>query len=73
MTEFLNETLEKYKEKRVAIVSHGGSIKFLLLNWCGVNNNKKLEYKEKELNISLPCLLKLTFNNKELANLEQIV
>ncbi len=30
MTDFLNETLEKYKEKRVAIVSHGGSIKFLL-------------------------------------------
>ena len=73
MTEFLNETLERYKEKRVAIVSHGGSIKFLLLNWCGVNKNKKLEYKEKELNISSPCLLKLTFNNKELVNLEQIV
>ena len=73
MTEFLNETLERYKEKRVAIVSHGGSIKFLLLNWCGVNKNNKLEYKEKELNISSPCLLKLTFNNKELVNLEQIV
>lgn len=52
MTEFLNETLEKYKEKRVAIVSHGGSIKFLLLNWCEVNKNMKLEYKGKELNIS---------------------
>lgn len=73
MTEFLNEILEKYKEKRVAIVSHGGSIKFLLLNWCEVNENVKLEYKNQELNITSPCLLKLTFNNKELVNLEQIV
>lgn len=72
MTEFLNETLEKYKEKRVAIVSHGGSIKFLLLNWCEVNKNVKLEYKGKELNITSPCLLKLTFDNKELVDLEQI-
>lgn len=73
MTEFLNETLEKYKEKRVAIVSHGGSIKFLLLNWCEVNENVKLEYKDKELNITSPCLLKLTFDNKELVDLEQII
>ena len=73
MTEKLNEILEEYKDKRVAIVTHGGSIKFLLLNWCKVNENVKLEYKEKELNITSPCLLKLTFNDKELINLEQIV
>ena len=73
MTEFLNEILEKYKNKRVAIVSHGGSIKFLLLNWCKVNENTKLEYMGKELNITSPCLLKLTFNDNELINLEQIV
>lgn len=73
MTDFLNEILEKYKEKRVAIVSHGGSIKFLLLNWCKVNKNIKLEYKGKELNITSPCLLKLIFDDKELVNLEQII
>lgn len=73
MTEFLNETLEKYKDKRITIVSHGGSIKFLLLNWCKVNENVKLEYKGKELNITSPCLIKLTFSNKELVELEQIV
>lgn len=39
MTEFLKECLNKYKGKRIAIISHGGSIKFLLLNWCNVNNN----------------------------------
>ena len=73
MTDFLNEILIKYEEKRIAIISHGGSIKFLLLNWCNVNNNMKLEYKDKELNIMSPCLLKLTFKNEELINLEQII
>ena len=73
MTEFLSECLEKYKEKRVALISHGGTIKFLLLNWCNVNNNVRLEYKGKELNIASPCLLKLTFNGKDLVDLEQII
>ena len=73
MTNFLDEMLDKYKEKRIAIVSHGGSIKFLLLNWCIVNKNVKLEYNDKELNITSPCLLKLTFSDKNLVNLEQIV
>lgn len=73
MGEFFNEILEKYRGKRLAIVSHGGSIKFLLLNWCKVNKNMKLEYREKELNITSPCLLKLTFDSKKLVDLEQIV
>lgn len=73
MTGFLNECLEKYKGKRVAIVSHGGSIKFLLLNWCNVNNKMKLEYKDKELNIASPSLLKLIFKERELVDLKQII
>ena len=72
MTEFLSECLKKYKGKRVALISHGGTIKFLLLNWCNVNNNVRLEYKGKELNIISPCLLKLTFNEKDLVDLEQV-
>lgn len=73
MTEFLKECLNKNKGKRIAIVSHGGSIKFLLLNWCKVNENMKLEYKDKELNITSPSLLKLTFKDEELMNIEQII
>ena len=73
MLEFILELLDKYKEKRIAVVSHGGSIKFLLLNWCMLNNNKKLEYKGKELNITSPCLLKLIFQDKDLIDLVQIV
>ena len=72
MNEFVNEILEKYEGKRIALVSHGGSIKFYLLSHCEVNKNLNLEYKEKELNITSQCLLKLTFKQNELINLEQI-
>lgn len=73
MNEFINEMLEKYPGKRIAIVSHGGTIKFYLLSYCNVNESLNLEFKGKELNITSPCLLKLTFIKNELQNLEQIV
>ncbi len=72
MNVFLNRILKEYEGKSIAVVSHGGSIKFFLLNWCKVNENVKLVYNGKELNISSPCLLKLTFKGTELIGLEQI-
>ncbi len=70
--EFINEIVEKYAGKRRAVISHGGAFKFYLLSHCKVNSNLNLEYKEKELKIASPCLLKLTFRNNELVNLEQM-
>ena len=72
MNEFIREILEKYEGKRIAVISHGGSIKFLLLSYCKVNKNLNLEYKKNELCINSPCLLKMTFRQNELLNLEQI-
>lgn len=72
MNEFISEILEKYEGKKVAVISHGGSIKFLLLSYCKVNKNLNLEYKKNELCINSPCLLKMTFRQNELLNLEQI-
>ena len=64
--------LEKYKGKRIAVISHGGTIKFYLLSFCKVNERLNLEYKENELAINSPCLLKMTFRKNELVNLEQM-
>ena len=73
MNKFFNRILKEYCGKRIAVVSHGGSIKFFLLNWCSVNEDVKLVYNnEKILNIKSPCLLKLTFKENELIDLEQI-
>ena len=72
MTKFFDKILQEYNGKKIAIVSHGGSIKFFLLNWCEVNDDVKLVYKNTVLDITSPCLLKLTFRENELLNLEQI-
>lgn len=72
MTDFFNKIVEQYKGKRIAVISHGGSIKFLLLNWCTVNEDVKLVYKNNILEISSPCLLKMTFKGNELVDLVQV-
>ena len=73
MNIFFDKILKEYEGKRIAVISHGGSIKFFLLNWCKVNDNVTLVYKDDLiLNIKSPCLLKLTFRKNELINLEQI-
>lgn len=72
MNKFMQEILGKYEGKRIAVISHGGAIKFYLLSYCNVNNNLNLEYKGKELVINSPCLLKLVFKEKKLIELEQI-
>ncbi len=72
MNDFFNEILEKYKGKRIAVISHGGTIKFYLLSFCKINERLNLEYKENELAINSPCLLKMTFRKNELVNLEQM-
>ena len=72
MTKFFDKILQEYNGKKIAVVSHGGSIKFFLLNWCEVNDDAKLVYKNTVLDITSPCLLKLTFRKNELVDLEQI-
>ena len=72
MTKFFDKILKEYKGKKIVVVSHGGSIKFFLLNWCKVNEDVKLVYNNTVLDIISPCLLKMTFRENELLNLEQI-
>ena len=72
MTGFFDRILKEYKGKKIVVVSHGGSIKFFLLNWCNVNQDVKLVYKNTVLDITSPCLLKMTFKGNKLINLEQI-
>lgn len=72
MTNFFERILKEYEGKRIVAVSHGGSIKFFLLNWCEVNEDVNLVYNNKVLDITSPCLLKMTFRDDELINIEQL-
>lgn len=72
MEELLNNILTENLGKNIAIVSHGASIKFLLMNWCNLNNNYELEYNSSIINVNSPSVIKLVFDNKKLVGLSQI-
>lgn len=59
--------------KTIVIVSHGASIKFLLMKWCKLNINNQLEFKNKVIILNSPGVLELLFEDKELIELNQIV
>lgn len=72
-----------YKGKRVAIVSHGTAISFLLSKWCkvtpvNIDGNKfdiDIKYKDKKVfngKIGAPEVFKLTFNDSELIDIENV-
>ena len=44
--------------KNIAIVSHGASIKFLLLKWCNLNIENQIEFKGKIIRLNSPGVLK---------------
>ena len=79
MTEVINEILNKHKDKRIAVFSHGYAITFYLLKYCKLieihDKKLKYEYNGKILfnkSINAPEVFKLSFNDKELVNIELI-
>ena len=72
MKEKLNEILEANIGKKIAIVSHGAAIKFLLMNWCKLNLNNELMYNDQKLELDSPGVIKLTYG-EELENIQRII
>lgn len=72
MTNFINTILNSNEGSRIAVVSHGAAIKFLLMNWCSLNQNYDLVYKDTILKIDSPSVIKLEFNKDSLLNLSQL-
>ena len=72
MSSFMDEIINNYKDKRIVIVSHGASMRFYLINYCKLNKDIKLEYNGNILDFSSPCIIKLTFDNNKLRNIENI-
>jgi len=80
MLESLNEILNKYEGKEIAIFSHGYAITFLLLKWCkliNVTRDRKLTYEFNnkiilDKIINAPELFKLTFDKDKLLDIELI-
>lgn len=72
MQSFLHEIINNYDYKKIAIVSHGASIKFLLSNYCKLDNNMNLVYNNKILNIKSPSVIQLKVSNNNVYSIKQI-
>lgn len=79
MDEVINEILEKHKDKRIAVFTHGYAITFYLLKYCKfisvIDEKLKYEYNGKiifEKPLNAPEVFKLTFDGKEIKNIELI-
>lgn len=72
VTLFLEKILKENNGKRIVLVSHGALISFLLTNWCDLNEEIKLVYNNKVIEIKEPSITKLTFDNQKLLNIESI-
>ena len=69
---FLDFILDNYKGKRIALVSHGALISFLLTNWCKLNEDVKLTWNNNIIEIKEPSITKLIFDNTNLLDIETI-
>ena len=58
--------------KRIAIVSHGAAMKYLLMEWCTLNQEKELTYHNQVLSIDSPCIIKMTFEDGQAKEIKQI-
>ena len=72
ISEFLNFILDEYKEKRIVLVSHGALLSFLLTNWCELNEEAKLIWNNKIVEIKEPSITKLIFDDTNLIDIESI-
>ena len=72
VTSFLEKTLKENIGKKIVLVSHGALISFLLTNWCELNEEMKLVFNNKIIEIKEPSITKLTFDKQKLTNIESI-
>ena len=72
----LMNVIDKYKDKRIVIVSHGSAILWLLKQWCDVDlKNKFITFNGKvilEDNVYNCTTFKLEFDDKMLVNIEKV-
>ena len=77
----LYEVIDKYKGKKIAIITHGTAMTWLFMTWCKsvIDSNNlyygDLYFKDKKIsdeNKMAPDLYKLEFDEKEIINMEHI-
>ena len=73
MEKVFNDILRENKGKKIAVLSHGAAIKFLIMKWCKLNENNEIEFNKKKIIVNSPGIIKLVFEDDKLLKLEQIL
>ena len=68
----VSDILKKYEDKKIAIISHGAAMKFYLMNFCNLNDDMQILFKDKVLDFSYSSIIKLSFNKNEIINIRNI-
>ena len=68
----INDILKNYENKKVAIISHGAAMRFYLMNFCNLNDDMQILFKDKVLDFSYSSIIKLSFNKNEIINIRNI-
>ena len=68
----VSDILKNYENKKVAIISHGAAMKFYLMNFCNLNDDMQILFKDKVLDFSYSSIIKLSFNKNEIINIRNI-
>ncbi len=58
--------------KKIAIISHGASIKFWLSRYCEIDEQCNLQYNNQRLYIESPSVFNIKIKNKEIMDIKQI-
>lgn len=72
MQSILNEIINNYDKRKIAVISHGASIKFLLANYCKFDDNNDLIYNNKLLNVKSPSIFNIKIKNNIVSDITQI-
>lgn len=73
MTEAISEIIKSHQGEKIAIVSHGGSIKYYLQNFCEYDiESETLIYNGKVVchrKLESPCMIKIVFKDNGVVEL----
>ena len=77
MTESILEILNNHQGKKIAIVSHGASIKYYLQNFCKYDKESEmLIYNGKPMchkKLESPCIIKIIFKGSTPVKFEEYI
>ena len=77
MLDFFEDVLSNYKDKRIAIVSHGAAIKFFLQHFCEFNYEENdFSFKNQVVcntKLESPSVLKFVFDNYKICSICKII